>query len=174
MPVLRAGNGQKRHHFHGFTRKDREVWMGFEHLGSGFMRSSAHDHENGQLIGNVRHAISRSALGFAKGPALVNDGLLMLLHPGFPGGEAFLFFCAPFVVRHGIPGLPARTRLVAEEDGEISVVCAEACAFPLRFCCQAPFKRSEACLLLETLAGHTLPQLSGTVSLHRPLSDQNA
>lgn len=155
MPVLRAGNGQKRHHFHGFPWKDREVRMALEHLRSGFMRSSAHDHEDGQLIGNVRHAISRSALGFAKRPALVNDGVLMLLHPGFPGCEAFLFFRAPFVVGHRIPGLPARTRFVAEEDREISVVCAQACVFPLRICSwgSAPFKRSKACPLLETLAG---------------------
>ena len=67
---LLAGNGQKRHHFHGFARNDREVRMAFEHLRSGFMGSSAHYHENGQLIGNVRHAVSRSVLGFAKRPAL--------------------------------------------------------------------------------------------------------
>lgn len=72
--------------------------MAFEHLCRGIVRSSAHDHENGQLIGNVRHAVSRRALGFAKWSALVDDGVLMLLSPGFPGGEASLFFRASFVL----------------------------------------------------------------------------
>jgi hypothetical protein len=68
--------GQKRHCVHGFAGKDREARMAFEHVRSGFVRRSTHDHEHGQFIGDVSHAISQSALDLAKRSALVDDGAL--------------------------------------------------------------------------------------------------
>jgi hypothetical protein len=108
----------------GIAREDHEVRVAFEQLRSRFMRRRAHDDENRQLIHNVRHAIPRRALGFAKWPAHVNDRVLMLLIPSFQGREAFLVLRAPFVLRHRIPGPPARAYLVAEKDREVGIFCA--------------------------------------------------
>src|SRR5262245_58935938 len=91
------------------------------------MRRRAHDDEHGQLINDVGHAISRRALGWAKRPAFVDDGVPMPLVPGFQGGEPFYILGAPFLLGHRIPGRPARTPLVAQEDREIGSLRAHAC-----------------------------------------------
>jgi hypothetical protein len=94
-PCYAPATGKKRHGVYAFVRKDRQVPRP-HHLRSGRRRSARPTMKTASSSASVHHAMPRTALGFARRPRprkrRPSD---MLLRPGFPDDEAFLFFRAP-------------------------------------------------------------------------------
>src|SRR5689334_3171249 len=93
---LTARNRQNRHDLYGFARKNREMRMVLEQLGSRLVGFGAHDHEGAQLVTDVLYAARSDFLGLSERPTRAGNHRVMLLHPSFPGSHALLFLGAPF------------------------------------------------------------------------------
>jgi len=83
------------------------------------MRVRAYDDEAAQVVGDVLDTAGGDALGLAQRAAVADNGVVVLLHPAFPGGDAVLRlrFALGFGQRH--PCGHARMVLAADENGEI-------------------------------------------------------
>ena len=122
---------QHRHHLHGFARKDREMRMLLEHLGSRLMRIRAHDREGAQLVAHIFDAFVADPLRLAERPAHGDERALVLFDPGLPGGDALLFLGSSVRPREA-PSTPScGAGLAAEKNGEICVVRSHGFSFPL-------------------------------------------
>jgi hypothetical protein len=90
---------ENRHDLHGIARKNREVRVVFEELGSSIMRICANDRICAHQVGYVLDAALAHLLGLAKGTAHLDDCGVMLFGPRFPCRDALLHLRASNLFR---------------------------------------------------------------------------
>ena len=93
----------------------------FEELGGGFVGFGADDGEGADGVADVGDAVGADLFGFAERAAHFDDGALVLVDPGVPGGDAGGFFGFAFGFGQGEPGGHGGAGFAAKEDGEVEV-----------------------------------------------------